>query len=49
MQAEGFADAMIEQVEQHAPGFRAGIKARPIRTATLMAEELRWPERTRCT
>jgi phytoene dehydrogenase-like protein len=42
-QAEAFADAMVDQVEQHAPGFRASIKARTVRTPTLMAEELRWP------
>ncbi len=41
--AEGFADAMVEQVEQHAPGFRASISARTVRTPTLMAQELRWP------
>jgi phytoene dehydrogenase-like protein len=27
-QAEAFADAMVEQVEQHAPGFRDSIRAR---------------------
>ena len=42
-QAEAFADAMVEQVEQHAPGFRESIRARTVRTPTLMAEELRWP------
>ncbi len=42
-QAEGFADAMVEQVEQHAPGFRDSILARTVRTPPLMAEELRWP------
>jgi phytoene dehydrogenase-like protein len=42
-QAEAFADAMVEQVEQHAPGFRDSIRARTVRTPTLMAEELRWP------
>lgn len=42
-QAAAFADAMIEQVEQHAPGFRASILARAIRTPELMARELRWP------
>jgi phytoene dehydrogenase-like protein len=41
--AESFADAMVEQVEQHAPGFRDSILARTVRTPTLMAEELRWP------
>ena len=42
-QAEAFADAMVEQVEQHAPGFRDSIRARVVRTPTLMAQELRWP------
>jgi phytoene dehydrogenase-like protein len=42
-QAEAFADAMVEQVEQHAPGFRRSIRARTVRTPTLMAQELRWP------
>ncbi len=41
--AESFADAMVEQVEQHAPGFRASITGRTVRTPTLMAQELRWP------
>ncbi|MEO5982694.1 MAG: NAD(P)/FAD-dependent oxidoreductase [Pedococcus sp.] len=41
--AEAFADAMVQQVEQHAPGFRDSILARTVRTPTLMAEELRWP------
>ncbi len=41
--AEDFADAMVEQVEQHAPGFRSTVLARSIRTPTAMAEELRWP------
>jgi phytoene dehydrogenase-like protein len=42
-QAEAFADAMVEQVEQHAPGFRASILDRHVRTPELMARELRWP------
>jgi phytoene dehydrogenase-like protein len=42
-QAEAFADAMVEQVEQHAPGFRASVQARTVRTPELMARELRWP------
>jgi len=42
-QAEAFADAMVEQVEQHAPGFRASISARHVRTPTVAAEQLRWP------
>ncbi len=41
--AEGFADAMVEQVEQHAPGFRDSIRARTVRTPTFAAQELRWP------
>ena len=41
--AERFADAMVEQVEQHAPGFRDSIRSRVVRTPTLMARELRWP------
>jgi phytoene dehydrogenase-like protein len=41
--ADAFADQMVEQVEQHAPGFRASIRARAVRTPALMAEELRWP------
>lgn len=41
--AESFADAMIAQVEEHAPGFTASIQARTVRTPTLMAQELRWP------
>ena len=35
--------AMVEQVEQHAPGFRANILGRAVRTPTLAAQELRWP------
>ncbi len=42
-QQEAFADAMIAQVEAHAPGFTASITDRHIRTPTLMAQELRWP------
>jgi phytoene dehydrogenase-like protein len=41
--ADAFADAMVEQVEQHAPGFTSSILARTVRTPTLMAQELRWP------
>jgi len=41
--AESFADRMVEQVEQHAPGFRASVTARTVRTPELMARELRWP------
>ena len=42
-QGDEFADAMVEQVEQHAPGFRASIQARTLRTPARMAQELRWP------
>ncbi|MBC7373908.1 MAG: NAD(P)/FAD-dependent oxidoreductase, partial [Frankiales bacterium] len=42
-QQEVFADAMIAQVEAHAPGFTASITDRHIRTPTFMARELRWP------
>jgi phytoene dehydrogenase-like protein len=42
-QAESFADAMVQQVEEHAPGFRDSILARTVRTPTLMAQQLRWP------
>lgn len=41
--ADSFAEQMIDQVEAHAPGFRASITARHVRTPALMAEELRWP------
>jgi phytoene dehydrogenase-like protein len=40
---EAFADAMVAQVEAHAPGFTASIAERHIRTPTFMARELRWP------
>jgi len=42
-QQEAFADAMVAQVEAHAPGFTDSIIARTIRTPELMARELRWP------
>lgn len=42
-QQEAFADAMVAQVEAHAPGFTASILDRHIRTPTFMAQELRWP------
>ncbi len=42
-QQEAFADAMVAQVEAHAPGFTDSILERTIRTPTLMASELRWP------
>ncbi|HWH29473.1 MAG TPA: NAD(P)/FAD-dependent oxidoreductase [Mycobacteriales bacterium] len=41
--AEAFAEAMVDQVEQHAPGFRASIRDRVVRTPEQMARELRWP------
>ncbi|MFP5220202.1 MAG: phytoene desaturase family protein [Actinomycetes bacterium] len=41
--ADHFADAMVEQVEQHAPGFRASVHDRVVRTPEQMARELRWP------
>ena len=41
--AEAFVDAMVEQVEQHAPGFRTSITGRAVRTPTFAARELRWP------
>jgi phytoene dehydrogenase-like protein len=37
-QAEAFVDAMVDQVEQDASGFRDSILARTIRTPTLIAE-----------
>ncbi len=42
-QQEAFADAMVAQVEAHAPGFTDSILARTVRTPALMAQELRWP------
>ncbi|MDQ6649747.1 MAG: NAD(P)/FAD-dependent oxidoreductase [Actinomycetota bacterium] len=42
-QQEAFADAMVAQVEAHAPGFTDSILSRTVRTPTLMADELRWP------
>lgn len=42
-QAESFAERMIEQVECRAPGFRASIRGRAIRTPPMMARQLRWP------
>jgi phytoene dehydrogenase-like protein len=41
--AERFAEAMVDQVEEHAPGFRDSISAMHVRTPELMARELRWP------
>lgn len=41
--AEAFADAMVAQVEQVAPGFTASIRGRAVRTPTAAAAELRWP------
>jgi phytoene dehydrogenase-like protein len=42
-QADAFAQRMVDQVEEHAPGFRDSISAMHVRTPTAMAEELRWP------
>ena len=42
-QQEAFADAMVAQVEAHAPGFTDSILARTVRSPSLMAQELRWP------
>ncbi len=42
-QQEAFADAMVAQVEAHAPGFTDSILARTVRTPPMMADELRWP------
>jgi phytoene dehydrogenase-like protein len=40
---EEFAERMIDTVEARAPGFRATIVGRAIRTPQDMADELRWP------
>lgn len=40
--AEDFADRMVDTVEARAPGFKASIVGRSIRTPELMARELRW-------
>ncbi|WP_336921034.1 phytoene desaturase family protein [Aquipuribacter sp. SD81] len=40
---EAFADAMVEQVEEHAPGFRGSVLGRDVWTPARMAEQLRWP------
>ena len=42
-QAEVFAQRMIDTVEARAPGFRASIVGRVVRTPPEMARELRWP------
>ena len=34
---------MIDQVEEHAPGFRSTILGRDIWTPARMSEQLRWP------
>ncbi len=34
---------MVDQVERHAPGFRASIRGRVVRTPAVMEQELRWP------
>ena len=41
--AEPFAEAMLDSVERHAPGFRASIRGVSIRTPQAMADELAWP------
>ncbi len=41
--AEPFAQAMIDSMERHAPGFRDTIVGMSIRTPELMAEQLLWP------
>lgn len=41
--ADAFAERMVDTVEARAPGFRASIVGRAIRTPELMARELRWP------
>ena len=41
--AEAFTEKMIDQVEEHAPGFRSTILGRDIWTPARMSEELRWP------
>jgi phytoene dehydrogenase-like protein len=41
--AESFTEQMIDQVEQHAPGFRDSILGKDIWTPQRMAEQLRWP------
>ncbi|CAN5221205.1 NAD(P)/FAD-dependent oxidoreductase [soil metagenome] len=40
---ERFAEAMIDSMEAHAPGFRDTIVGVAIRTPALMAQELLWP------
>jgi len=40
---EAFADAMVEALDKHAPGFAASVVGRHVRTPELMAAELRWP------
>ena len=41
--AERFADAMVAQVEQVAPGFADSVLGRHVHTPQLMARQLRWP------
>jgi len=40
---ERFAQAMLERMERHAPGFRATVLGLHVRTPDVMAAELRWP------
>ena len=41
--AEAFTERMVDQVEEHAPGFRRSILGRDIWTPARMAAQLRWP------
>ncbi len=41
--ADAFADAMVDVLDKHAPGFAATIVGRHVRTPELMATQLRWP------
>jgi phytoene dehydrogenase-like protein len=41
--AEPFAEAMVDQMERHAPGFRASVTGLSVRTPAQMAEQLAWP------
>lgn len=42
-QQEAFADAMVLQLERHAPGITSHISGRAVRSPATMAQELRWP------
>ena len=41
--AERFAEAMLDSMERHAPGFRSTIVGLSVRTPAAMAAELAWP------